>query len=96
MRKSSKEPKPQSVDIILRYLTHPITVSLMTVIDCAGDEELTSYGTIASAALMVMVSWAKKAAFGFASVEELKSWFFNEHVPKRVQDLLARIGGLIK
>ena len=95
MKKSSKVPKEPCELVIRRYLTHPITVSLMTVIDCAGDDELREYGAVSSAALAVLVTWAKKATFGFAGTDELKSWFFNEHVPRRVQDLLARVGGLI-
>jgi hypothetical protein len=95
VKRSSKEPKPSAESIILAYVTHPITVSLMTVLDCATDEDLTHYGTVAGAALAQLVKWAKKMPFGLSSTDELKAWFYNEHVPKRVQDLLTRIGGLL-
>ena len=99
MKRSNKEPKPSAESIILAYVTHPITVSLMTVLDCATDEELTVYGTIAGKALAELVRWAKHApinmALGKDVKEELRSWFYNEHIPKRVQDLLTRIGGLL-
>jgi len=95
MKRASKEPKPSAESVILAYVTHPITVSLMTVLDCATDEELTHYGTVAGNALGVLVKWAKKMPFGLASTDDLKGWFYNEHVPKRVQDLLTRIGALL-
>ena len=95
VRRASKEPKPSAESIILAYVKHPITVSLMTVIDCASDEELRGYGAVAGEALKVLVAWAKRMPFGLSSVEELKAWFYNEHVPQRVQDLLTRIGGLL-
>jgi hypothetical protein len=99
MKRSSKEPKPSAESIILAYVTHPITISLMTVIDCATDEELTAYGTIAGNALAQLVKWAKRApvnmAIGIDVKKEIRAWFYNEHVPKRVQDLLTRIGGLL-
>lgn len=95
MKRSSKEPKPSAESVILTYVTHPITISLMTVLDCATDDELTSYGVIAGKALSELVRWAKRMPFGLSSTDELKAWFYNEHVPKRVQDLLTRIGGLL-
>lgn len=95
MKRASKEPKPSAESVILAYVTHPITVSLMTVLDCATDEDLTEYGSVCGKALDVLVRWAKKMPFGLSSTEELKAWFYNEHVPKRVQDLLTRIGGLL-
>lgn len=95
MKRSNKEPKPSAESIILSYVTHPITVSLMTVLDCATDEELTGYGTISGKALAELVRWAKRMPFGLSSTDELKAWFYNDHVPKRVQELLTRIGGLL-
>lgn len=95
MKRASKIPKQSPDAVILAYVVHPITVSLMTVLDCASDEDLISYGKVSGEALTVLVNWAKKMPFGFASTDDLRRWFYNEHIPKRIQDLLTRIGKLL-
>lgn len=89
-----KTIKPSPSDIVRRLQTNPVYLASIAVFENYTDEELREYGAACAATLGVLVSWAKRATFGLASMDDLKGLFFTSETPSKVKAFFARTIGL--
>jgi hypothetical protein len=95
VKHKNKKAKVPPEEIVARMMANPLYLGVMNVLIAATDEELAAYAKASSAVLGVLVTWAKKAAFGFASTDDLRKWFFTDATPKKVQNFFERVIALL-
>jgi hypothetical protein len=92
--KKDKIQKPSPADIVKRLQSDPIYLASIAVFENFTDEEVKEYGAACSATLGVLVSWAKRATFGFATMDDLKALFFSDDTLPKVKAFFVRTIGL--
>ena len=87
---SIKKPKPSNIDIIARLQSNRLYLATLDILISATDEELREYAAALAATLGVLVSWAKRATIGWASMDDLKAMFFTETTPEKIKNFFER------
>lgn len=82
--------KPTPSDIVKRLQTNPVYLASVSVFENFTDEDMREYGAACAATLGVLVSWAKRATFGLASMDDLKMLFFSSETPLKVKAFFER------
>jgi hypothetical protein len=88
--KTVKKAKPSPSDIIARLQSNRLYLDTIDMFTAATDEELHEYASACAATLGVLVSWAKRATFGLASMDDLKTLFFGPATPDKVKAFFER------
>jgi hypothetical protein len=92
--KTKKIQKPSPSEIVHRLQTNPLYLASILVFENFSDDEITEYASACSAVLGVLVSWAKRATFGLANMDDLKNLFFTPETPIKVRAFFVRAIGL--
>jgi hypothetical protein len=88
--KKVKKAKPSPSEIVARLQSNRLYLATIDMFSAATDEELHEYASACAATLGVLVSWAKRATFGLASMDDLRTLFFGPGTPEKVKAFFER------